>query len=452
MATLTPAEVVEKAGALFDGNKYRETIEVIDEELPSLRAAGDPDNLAECLSMLAISYFRLGDYPSAFATQNECYELDLASGDVGNISSSLNTLAGICLAMENYEEGERLIREAIRYEETLGPSAALAVRYGMASDILLKEEKVDEAIEFAEKALELDSSAGRQVQTAIRRSQLAAAYIDAGRLNEADKLLEAASETFDTIHDLHSLAVCRHQQGMIAAKRGNFRRSANFLREGLTLSRQTGELLLQRNLSQDLAVVLKDIDPRSAIALMQDVVVLSDSLYRQEMSRTIAELAVKNDLSDKEREIAAQQAALKSRHRQLVLLGVQVLLLLALAAFFLWRLLSLRKKYALLEEASEMKDKLLALGTSPETDTSDDEQDLYRALKNLGAEPANMLTTREREIAILCSKEMSNKEIAGALNLSPRTVETHKNNIFRKLGINSSAELIEIMKQGQKSS
>ena len=31
--------------------------------------------------------------------------------------------------------------------------------------------------------------------------------------------------------------------------------------------------------------------------------------------------------------------------------------------------------------------------------------------------------------------------------LSPRTVETHKGNIFRKLGINSTAELSEIIKK-----
>lgn len=58
-----------------------------------------------------------------------------------------------------------------------------------------------------------------------------------------------------------------------------------------------------------------------------------------------------------------------------------------------------------------------------------------------------VLTSREREIALLCGSGMVNKEIAEHLALSPRTVETHKGNIFRKLGINSTAELSEIIKK-----
>lgn len=408
LAVLSPAEVVEKAGALFDENRYRETVELINEELPALRQSGDTENLAECLSLLSIAYFRLGAFSAAWDAQNECYQLDLASGDAGNISSSLNTLAGICLAMENYAEGERLIREAIRYEEPLGNSAALAVRYGMASDILLKQGKTDEAIAFASQALTMDREAGRPFQTAIRQSQLAATYIEAGRLPEADRLLDSAATTFSEVNDLHSLTVCRHQQGMIAAKRGNFRQSAHYLREGLTLSRQTGELLQQRNISQELAVVLKDADPRAAVGYMQDAVALSDSLFHLEMSRKMAELAVENELALKEQEILSQERMLKSRSHLITLLCVLLGLMLVMAAVMLYLYLSRRRAR---EEASA----------------------------------APLLTAREREIALLCCEGLVPKEIADRLNLSPRTVETHKNNIFRKLGVSSTAELVDLM-------
>ena len=444
LANLTPVQVVEKAGALFDENRWRETVDVINESLTDVRASGDTDNLAECLSMLSIAYFRLGAFSSAWDAQWECYQLDLASGDAGNISSSLNTLAGICLAMENYEEGERLIREAIRYEEPLGESAALAVRYGMASDILLKQGTTQEAIAFAEKALAIDTAAGRPVQTAIRQSQLAAAYIEAGRLPDARKLLDAAASTFGAVQDLHSLAVCRQQQGMIAAKQGDFRQSAHYLREGLTLSRQTGELLLQRNISQDLAVVLKDADPRSAVGYMQDVVVLSDTLFRQEMSHRMAELAIRNDLALKEHEIAAQQDALRTDRRRLVALGAVAALLLAATVLLLFRLASLRRQNRTLQEASALKDKMIAMQSSDDPAAVEEQDRLRAMLKDMGFLPEK-LTVREREIALLCSQGLSNKEVAERLNLSPRTVETHKNNIFRKLGINSTAELVGLI-------
>ena len=56
-------------------------------------------------------------------------------------------------------------------------------------------------------------------------------------------------------------------------------------------------------------------------------------------------------------------------------------------------------------------------------------------------EPA--LTNREVEIIQLMEKEMGNKEIATKLFISERTVETHRKNIFRKLGKNSLIGVIK---------
>jgi len=54
----------------------------------------------------------------------------------------------------------------------------------------------------------------------------------------------------------------------------------------------------------------------------------------------------------------------------------------------------------------------------------------------------DLLTTREREVLQLLAEGKNNKEVAGILNLSLYTVETHRSNIFQKLNLHSSAELI----------
>jgi two-component system, NarL family, nitrate/nitrite response regulator NarL len=54
-----------------------------------------------------------------------------------------------------------------------------------------------------------------------------------------------------------------------------------------------------------------------------------------------------------------------------------------------------------------------------------------------------LLTDREREIVKLIAKEYSNKDIAEALFISERTVETHRKNIFKKTGTNSLVGLIK---------
>ncbi|MGB3435857.1 response regulator [Achromobacter sp.] len=57
--------------------------------------------------------------------------------------------------------------------------------------------------------------------------------------------------------------------------------------------------------------------------------------------------------------------------------------------------------------------------------------------------PATMLTQRERDVLRHIASGEANKQIAQALGLSVRTVETHRLNIKRKLGIDGQAELIK---------
>lgn len=56
--------------------------------------------------------------------------------------------------------------------------------------------------------------------------------------------------------------------------------------------------------------------------------------------------------------------------------------------------------------------------------------------------PALLLTPREREVLQCIATGKSNKHIARDMNLSVRTIETHRLNIKRKLGIEGQADLI----------
>jgi DNA-binding NarL/FixJ family response regulator len=56
--------------------------------------------------------------------------------------------------------------------------------------------------------------------------------------------------------------------------------------------------------------------------------------------------------------------------------------------------------------------------------------------------PAMLLTMREREVLQRIASGRSNKHIAREMDLSVRTVETHRLNIKRKLGIEGQADLI----------
>ncbi len=67
---------------------------------------------------------------------------------------------------------------------------------------------------------------------------------------------------------------------------------------------------------------------------------------------------------------------------------------------------------------------------------------LHRDHRPADNEPRTQLTQREREVLQLLAEGWSNKEVAAELKIGPKTVETHRANIMRKLGLHSVADLV----------
>jgi DNA-binding CsgD family transcriptional regulator len=115
------------------------------------------------------------------------------------------------------------------------------------------------------------------------------------------------------------------------------------------------------------------------------------------------------------------------------------------------RLAELGDREGALRELRHVHDTFVQLGAEPE---------LLKArgqFRELGAKPplrrvsegAEGLTGRELEIARLAAARHSNKAIGRALDISPRTVSTHLSNIFRKLGVESRADLTDYVRTGR---
>jgi len=68
-------------------------------------------------------------------------------------------------------------------------------------------------------------------------------------------------------------------------------------------------------------------------------------------------------------------------------------------------------------------------------------RDCVPYLSQKGLSVFSVLTAREREVLQLLTEGHSTKEIAATLHVSVKTIETHRQHIMEKLGINSIAEL-----------
>ncbi|MCA9401907.1 MAG: response regulator transcription factor [Candidatus Omnitrophica bacterium] len=66
-----------------------------------------------------------------------------------------------------------------------------------------------------------------------------------------------------------------------------------------------------------------------------------------------------------------------------------------------------------------------------------------RSIDDAQAPSLDLVTRREKQILTLIAKGLANKNIAQKLQLSVRTVETHRANLTNKLGIKSTAGLVK---------
>jgi DNA-binding NarL/FixJ family response regulator len=70
-------------------------------------------------------------------------------------------------------------------------------------------------------------------------------------------------------------------------------------------------------------------------------------------------------------------------------------------------------------------------------------EDYMRQLQQRGLQDSyDLLTEREKEILQLLAEGKSNKDVAGVLNLSTNTVETHRTRIMQKLDLHSTADIV----------
>lgn len=66
-----------------------------------------------------------------------------------------------------------------------------------------------------------------------------------------------------------------------------------------------------------------------------------------------------------------------------------------------------------------------------------------------GGLPSGELSEREEEVMRLVAWGYTNKEVAGYLNLSVKTVETHKTNLMQKLDLNGRSDIVRyVLRRG----
>jgi two-component system, NarL family, response regulator NreC len=212
------------------------------------------------------------------------------------------------------------------------------------------------------------------------------------------------------------------------------------------LGRTDRNMTLKVLIAEDHGVVRKGL--RLLLEQHKEIVVVGEAANGREAVDLAAALAPQVIIMDVTMPLLngleAADQILRSNHQ----IGVIMLTMHADESYVL-RALSIGVKGYLLKDAAEedvfLAIKAVAAGktffSSAITQTL--LEDYIKVLRHDGlSDSFDLLTMREKEVLQLLAEGKTNKEVASLLNVSPNTVESHRNNLMQKLNLHNTAEIV----------
>lgn len=405
---------------------------------------------SDCLALLSCIYTRLSDFTQALSYSERGLELDRQLGDKARVSSSLSNTAGVYICNNQFDEAEKYLAEAIEIERTLNKPYSLSIRLGLASEAAIQACKYEEALAFADEALALAETLGDPNKNAMRQSQKGLALLQLHRYDEAREILNVSADTHRSLKNFHSLSITLRQLANVEQATGHEVQAIEYLKESLELSRHLGNRMHMAKVCRQLADLLQRRDPAQAFLYLDECDKLNQQMYDDKVAQQLQSFSVKYQTAEYKHELQIQQNQLYW-HRVMMVAFVILLLICILAVILLARLAKVRgKNNEILRKASSAKDELVRIANLEKLQAESAKRRILEVAEHfssLADLSDNELTSREIQIIKLYAKGLVSKEVAEQLNISVRTVETHKNHIYRKLGISTTVELLRFAQQ-----
>lgn len=450
----TPSFAV--ADSLYHAGRFSEAIKMSEQLAAEAEASEDGFECLRAWCLIGECYFELGDIENAKDYCCRSYvkcakdKFMRSIPDVQFLSASLSATAKIYKANGEYEEAMKYLRRCISIDKALERGSTVALRYGELAEILIAQGRYDEALAATNIARTYTKDEDSRILS-LQSYNTGLCMEALGDSVAAEKcFMEASERAFangrgdNLFGPLYLLKLASY-----ALARGDREEAEEIYKRitGFDTSKVV-DMTPYYEVYKALADLYKgEDDALSAICAAK-----ADSLsFYPELRTLVDKLALYNvDFPRKEREQVIANQRLRLWFATSVILLIIVILIILFSRYKdLQEISRMREEQnETLRLANEQKDQLLEISKAIADEHVRDE--VSRIASELGDVAGVKLTKRESEIAALIADGLLNKEIADHLNISVRTVEYHRNAIYRKFGINNAVELMKYLKEIKK--
>jgi predicted ATPase/DNA-binding SARP family transcriptional activator/DNA-binding CsgD family transcriptional regulator len=356
-----------------------------------------------------------GNHQRARGTYEEMLTLSRELGDKGNIATALNSLGTVAVQQGDTKRAKRLLQENLTVIDNLeaegDPATTLKKLYAfnlLGYLAIVEENDYAQATALLEESLALAREVGDPDRIGMSLANLGHPALLRGDYGRAKALSEEALEFADEVGSasVEFAITARINLGLAALALGEHERAMGSFEEALVKSQDMGRT----------PQVIETLEGMASLAGAMGKAARAARLWgAAEAAREVTGI-----LATTPDELALHEPHMASARSRLGASAWEE----ALAE---GRAMSLGEaaRYALSEEADQ-----------PETPTAQD--------ASAYDEPTENLTRREREVAALVARGLTNRQVAQELSISERTAANHVAKILKKLGLGSRTQIGEL--------
>jgi predicted ATPase/DNA-binding SARP family transcriptional activator/DNA-binding CsgD family transcriptional regulator len=360
---------------------------------------------AKALGVASFLAVNQGDTGRAQAAAEEGLRLSAEAG-LGSVATAdfQNLLGDVAGIRGDYERATKLLEEGLALHRESGDGRGVAWSLGILAKVVVVRGDFERAKELYEEGLTLSRELGGAELLGAHLISLGYVYLLEGDLEGATALNVEALELLRKRGHKDSLHVVLDNLGWASLLQGNPERARSYYEEGLTICKELGDKIIAPESLEGLACICaSEGEVERAAKLFGAAQALCDAVGYH---HTPEEAALREPyLATTRSRLGA--AALKEAMAQ--------------------------GRAMRLEEAIEH-----ALSGEEPSATPSSTTTAQPSVSSAPEHPAG-LTSREAEVLGLVASGLTSAKIAEELFLSPRTVNTHINSIYHKLGVNSRA-------------
>ena len=342
--------------AYWHKGNFVKSIDYYSRALVYAKKIDDVTKISRGYSNLGYLYMEIGEYDKAIENLKKSMEMALKN-DLNNRYLIASTyLASVWGRLKQYDKGIEIQQKALQKLNILKDSTSIAIIQNNIASNYLRAGNLDSAEFYYEKALLIDKKMMKEKEVANSLLSLSEIYLQRNELHKSEKTVEEAIEIFKKNGTTSSLSYTILAK--INAERNNFDKAKFYMNEALSMANQTNSMDLISSAYIELSKIYKKIgDLDNAFKYMELYVYLNDSIYQEESATKIAQMAVRLELSGKEKEIELlnidkklQQLELKNKRNQQYGLYGGLVLVLAFAGFMYNRFKITQKQKAVIEQ------------------------------------------------------------------------------------------------------